>query len=215
MQPSTFTVHTGDRLLFCTDGLLEARDKAGRYFRPEDCLDTLRNPDLQVAADGLLNRLVAHAGRKLDDDVALLLLEIAPPLAGNEQGPVAALAPGSHAVPGHRPLALAGASAVTVRSAHQLGGLERVRGGVPHERRVSWAILRSKLSMRVTGKLVAAPKPPPGGLVTASTASTPMLLTVVRSGPGGDEGPGRIGDNTLAADRVAGLSFRSPLQKHV
>jgi hypothetical protein len=138
MQPSTFTVHTGDRLLFCTDGLLEARDKAGRYFRPEDCLDTLRNPDLQVAADGLLNRLVAHAGRKLDDDVALLLLEIAPPLAGNEQGPVAALAPGSHAVPGHRPLALAGASAVTVRSAHQLGGLERVRGGVPHERRVSW-----------------------------------------------------------------------------
>ena len=112
MQPSTFTVHTGDRLLFCTDGLLEARDKAGRYFRPEDCLDTLRNPDLQVAADGLLNRLVAHAGRKLDDDVALLLVEVAPQ-PGNEQGPASALAPGSHAVPGHRPLALAGASAVT------------------------------------------------------------------------------------------------------
>src|ERR1700735_50230 len=27
MRPSTFTVHTGDRLLFCTAGLLEARDK--------------------------------------------------------------------------------------------------------------------------------------------------------------------------------------------
>jgi len=113
MQPSTFKVHTGDRLLFCTDGLLEARDRAGRYFRPEDCLDTLRDPDLQAAADGLLDRLVAHAGRKLDDDVALLLLEVAPPPAGNEQGPFAALAPGSHAVPGHRPLARAGASAVT------------------------------------------------------------------------------------------------------
>ncbi len=113
MQPSTFTVHTGDRLLFCTDGLLEARDKAGRYFRPEDCQDTLRNPDLQVAADGLLDRLVAHAGRKLDDDVALLLLEIAPPPAGNQQGPGAPLAVGSHAVPGHRPMAFAGASAVT------------------------------------------------------------------------------------------------------
>src|SRR5215469_3206863 len=92
MHSSTFTVHTGDRVLFCTDGLLEARDRAGRYFRPEDCLDTLRNPDLQAAADGLLDRLAAHAGRKLDDDVALLLLEIAPPPAGNGQRPAAPLA---------------------------------------------------------------------------------------------------------------------------
>jgi phosphoserine phosphatase RsbU/P len=111
MQPSTFTVHIGDRLLFCTDGLLEARDRTGRYFRPEDCLDTLRHPDLQAAADGLLDRLVAHAGRKLDDDVALLLLEVAPTPAGNEHVPVSPLATGSHV--GHRPLTLAGASAVT------------------------------------------------------------------------------------------------------
>jgi phosphoserine phosphatase RsbU/P len=100
IQLSTFTVHPGDRLLFCTDGLLEARDRAGRYFRPEDCLDTLRGPDLQAAADGLLDRLVAHAGHRLDDDVALLLLEVAPTPASDEPEPVAALAPGSHAVPG-------------------------------------------------------------------------------------------------------------------
>src|SRR5579859_4344843 len=113
MHPSTFTVHTGDRLLFCTDGLLEARDRAGRYFRPEDCLDTLRDPDLQAAADGLLDRLAAHAGHKLGDDVALLLLEIASPPAGNGQRPAAALAAGSHAVPGHRALTLADTGAVT------------------------------------------------------------------------------------------------------
>jgi hypothetical protein len=113
MQPSTFMVHPGDRLLFCTDGLLEARDRAGRYFRPEDCLDTLRDPDLQAAADGLLDRLVAHAGRKLDDDVALLLLEVTSPPAGSEPGPVAALTPGSRAIPGRRPPALVGASAVS------------------------------------------------------------------------------------------------------
>jgi phosphoserine phosphatase RsbU/P len=76
LQPSTFMVRPGDRLLFCTDGLLEARDKAGRYFRPEDALDTLRDPDLQAAADGLLEKLAAHAGRKLDDDVAFLLVEV-------------------------------------------------------------------------------------------------------------------------------------------
>jgi phosphoserine phosphatase RsbU/P len=113
IKPSTFTVHPGDRVLFCTDGLLEARDRAGRYFRPEDCLDTLRDPDLQAAADGLLSRLAAHAGRKLNDDVALLLLEVAASPAGNQQRPVATLAPGSHAVPGHRPLALNGAGAIT------------------------------------------------------------------------------------------------------
>jgi phosphoserine phosphatase RsbU/P len=112
LQPSTFTVHAGDRLLFYTDGLLEARDKAGRYFRPEDCQDTLRDPDLQAAADGLLGRLAAHTGRRLDDDVALLLVEIAAPPAANQQRPAAALAPGSPAVADHRTPALTGARTI-------------------------------------------------------------------------------------------------------
>jgi serine phosphatase RsbU (regulator of sigma subunit) len=30
---ATFTINPGDRLVFYTDGLLEARDRAGRYFR--------------------------------------------------------------------------------------------------------------------------------------------------------------------------------------
>jgi phosphoserine phosphatase RsbU/P len=80
LQPSTFTISPGDRLVFYTDGLLEARDRAGRYFRLEDCADTLRHPDLQAAVDGLLGRLLAHTRRKLDDDVALLLLEAASPV---------------------------------------------------------------------------------------------------------------------------------------
>jgi sigma-B regulation protein RsbU (phosphoserine phosphatase) len=75
IQPSTFTISPGDRLVFYTDGLLEARDRAGRYLRLEDCAGTLRHPDLEAAADGLLGRLLAHTRRKLDDDVALLLLE--------------------------------------------------------------------------------------------------------------------------------------------
>jgi len=81
IQSSTFTVNVGDRLVFYTDGLLEARDRAGRYFRIEECLDTLRHPDLQAAADELLSRLLAHARRRLDDDVALLLLEATAPPA--------------------------------------------------------------------------------------------------------------------------------------
>jgi sigma-B regulation protein RsbU (phosphoserine phosphatase) len=80
LQPSTFTINPGDRLVFYTDGLLEARDRSGRYFRLEDCADTLRHPDLQAAVDGLLGRLLAHTSRKLDDDVALLLLEATSPV---------------------------------------------------------------------------------------------------------------------------------------
>ena len=84
MKTSTFSLGEGDRLVFYTDGLLEARDRAGRYFRLEDCADTLRGPDLEAAADELLDRLVAHTGRRLDDDVAILLFEAASPAVAEQ-----------------------------------------------------------------------------------------------------------------------------------
>jgi phosphoserine phosphatase RsbU/P len=77
-QSATFSIGAGDRLLFYTDGLLEARDRAGRFFRLEDCAETLRNPDLETAADELLGRLMTHTGRRLEDDIALLLFEASP-----------------------------------------------------------------------------------------------------------------------------------------
>jgi len=90
IRPSTFSVGAGDRLVFYTDGLLEARDRAGRYFRLEDCRDTLRRTDLQAAADELLDRLLAHTGRRPDDDVAVLLFEAASPPARPDDEPAAA-----------------------------------------------------------------------------------------------------------------------------
>ncbi len=110
IRPSTFSVSAGDRLLFYTDGLLEARDRAGQYFRLEDCLETLWHSDLQAAVDGLLDRLLAHAGGKLDDDVALLLLEATPPRPWPDQNAPAVMEPGQHAAPAPRPLAVAGAN---------------------------------------------------------------------------------------------------------
>ena len=97
IQSATFAVSPGDRLLFYTDGLLEARDRAGGYFALESCLDVLRNPDLQAAVDGLIDRLLAHTGHDLDDDVALLLIEaVSPPVAPEQQAPLE-LAPARHA----------------------------------------------------------------------------------------------------------------------
>jgi hypothetical protein len=100
MKTSTFSVGEGDRLVFYTDGLIEARDRAGRYFRLEDCADTLRGPDLEAAADELLGRLVAHTGRRLDDDVAVLLFEAASPSAQPESEPPATAVPARGSVPG-------------------------------------------------------------------------------------------------------------------
>ena len=73
---STFSVRTGDRLVFFTDGLLEARDRVGRFFRLDQQIEALRRPDLQSAADDLLERLRAHTRHRLDDDVAVLLAEL-------------------------------------------------------------------------------------------------------------------------------------------
>jgi hypothetical protein len=110
LQPATFSVSPGDRLVFCTDGMLEARDRAGRFFRLDDCLDTLRHPDLQAAADGLLEQLLAHTGRKLEDDVALLLLEATSAPAVSRPDSSAALAPSRPAIRDGRPLAVAQAT---------------------------------------------------------------------------------------------------------
>ena len=103
VRASTFTVNPGDRLVLYTDGLLEARDRAGRFFRLEYCLDTLRRPDLDGAAEELLDRVVAHTGRRLDDDVAILLFEAA-------AGPL-----------GDDPLVPAGAAVVAQNPGEQAG----------------------------------------------------------------------------------------------
>jgi phosphoserine phosphatase RsbU/P len=73
---STFSVRTGDRLLFFTDGLLEARDSAGRFFRVDQQVQALSRPDPQAAVDELMDRLRAHTRLRLDDDVAVLLAEL-------------------------------------------------------------------------------------------------------------------------------------------
>ena len=71
LHASTFSVRTGDRLLCFTDDLLEARDRTGRFFRVDQQIPALSRPDLQAAADELLDRLRAHTAR-LDDDAVLL-----------------------------------------------------------------------------------------------------------------------------------------------
>jgi serine phosphatase RsbU (regulator of sigma subunit) len=76
LRVSTFSVRDGDRLLFFTDGLLEARDRAGRFFSIGEHLQALRRPGLQSAVDELLDQVRAHTRNHLGDDVAVLLAEL-------------------------------------------------------------------------------------------------------------------------------------------
>ena len=69
-------------------------DRAGRFFRVDQQIQALSRPDLQAAADELLDRLRAHTRRRLDDDVAVLLAELI------LTDPGSALQP---AAPGQRP----------------------------------------------------------------------------------------------------------------
>ena len=65
----------GDRLLFYTDGLVETRDRAGRFFELDDRVAAaLAAPGLDDALQRVSRLLLAHArGGQLADDVLLVL----------------------------------------------------------------------------------------------------------------------------------------------
>jgi serine phosphatase RsbU (regulator of sigma subunit) len=65
-----------DRLLFYTDGLVETRNRAGRFFALDAHVATaLAIPDLDGAVRGVVKLLLDHAGDGLTDDVLLVLGE--------------------------------------------------------------------------------------------------------------------------------------------
>jgi serine phosphatase RsbU (regulator of sigma subunit) len=67
----------GDRLLFYTDGLVETRNRAGRFFDLDDRVAAaLRLPELGMAVNRVVTLLLEHAGRGLADDVLLVLAEL-------------------------------------------------------------------------------------------------------------------------------------------
>lgn len=70
----------GDRLLFYTDGLVETRDRAGRFFELNGHVaEALAEPDLDAAVRRVVRLLMRHAGHRLADDVLLVLGEATAP----------------------------------------------------------------------------------------------------------------------------------------
>jgi hypothetical protein len=79
-EPVVLQLRAGDRMLFYTDGLIEARSRSDRGFVPlTDLTRTLGSDDFHLAVDTVLDRLRAAVGGQLDDDLALLLTEFGGP----------------------------------------------------------------------------------------------------------------------------------------
>jgi serine phosphatase RsbU (regulator of sigma subunit) len=71
-----FTLAASDRVLLYTDGLMEARAPDGRPFELDGQVEAvLSASSLGAALDGLVGRLLDHAGGRLDDDLALVLAQ--------------------------------------------------------------------------------------------------------------------------------------------
>ncbi len=68
----------GARMLFYTDGLVEARDRTGEFFPLDDVAGELGEGTVEEALDRLVARLLAYAGQEMNDDMALVLAESEP-----------------------------------------------------------------------------------------------------------------------------------------
>jgi serine phosphatase RsbU (regulator of sigma subunit) len=73
-EPQQLKLAPGDRLLFYTDGLIEARTPRGQFVRQEHVVGDIATPNLDEALAGVLTRLHA-AAHEVRDDLALLLVE--------------------------------------------------------------------------------------------------------------------------------------------
>jgi serine phosphatase RsbU (regulator of sigma subunit) len=69
----------GDRMLFYTDGISEARDKSGAFYPLDGCGALLGGPDPDAALDRLYDDVLSHVGGRLQDDSAALFVVCQPP----------------------------------------------------------------------------------------------------------------------------------------
>jgi serine phosphatase RsbU (regulator of sigma subunit) len=64
----------GDRILFYTDGISEARDRSGAFYPVDRCAGLLDGPDPEAALDRLYDDVLRHAGGHFHDDSAALFV---------------------------------------------------------------------------------------------------------------------------------------------
>ncbi|MFB7909767.1 PP2C family protein-serine/threonine phosphatase [Kitasatospora sp. NPDC056076] len=77
-EVQTFPFHPGDRLLIYTDGVIEARDAQRRFYPLTERVTAWQAERPGVLLSRLRRDLLAHVGRRLDDDAAMVMVERLP-----------------------------------------------------------------------------------------------------------------------------------------
>ncbi|MDX2675395.1 PP2C family protein-serine/threonine phosphatase [Streptomyces sp. NY05-11A] len=73
-EPFDTSFLPGDQLLLYTDGIIEARDAAGRFYALTERAHLLKEADPEAALETLRQDLLQHVNGPLQDDAAMLLL---------------------------------------------------------------------------------------------------------------------------------------------
>ncbi|MFD9306246.1 PP2C family protein-serine/threonine phosphatase [Streptomyces sp. NPDC060048] len=74
-RTDSYSFAPGDRLLLCTDGVIEARDRDSAFFDLPETMVALRDRTRRAFLDGLREALLRHTEGRLADDVAVVLLD--------------------------------------------------------------------------------------------------------------------------------------------
>ena len=77
-RASVVEVGPGDRILFYTDGVSEARSRSGEFFPLAECRAVREADDPDQILDALSTEVLRHVGHALDDDAAMLLIRREP-----------------------------------------------------------------------------------------------------------------------------------------
>ena len=79
-ETAVIDLRAGQRMLFYTDGISEARDRSGQFYPLDRCDALLDGQDLGTALDRLGDDVIRHVGHHLRDDATTLLIS---PHGGN------------------------------------------------------------------------------------------------------------------------------------
>jgi serine phosphatase RsbU (regulator of sigma subunit) len=77
-RTAVIEVGPGDRILFYTDGVSEARGRSGEFFPLPQCRAVRGGGDPDQILDALSAEVLRHVGHALDDDAAMLLIRREP-----------------------------------------------------------------------------------------------------------------------------------------